>query len=83
MTIPDRIAGQLAPNGGDVSRLALESLAVEGYRRQALNLGEVAELLECSVYDAHGILKGRGVEGFITAEEIEQQRAALEALIGK
>lgn len=83
MNIPDDIARQLAPNGGDVSRLALESLAVEGFRREALSLGEVAELLGCSIYEADGFLKERGVEALLTAAVIEEQRSALEALVGK
>jgi len=83
MNIPDHIAEQLQPNGGDMSRLALEALAMEGYRREALSLGEVAELLGLSVYEADGFLKERGIESLLTSEDLEEQRTALNALLGK
>jgi len=83
MNIPDDIAEQLQPNGGDVSRLALEALALEGYRKEALSLGEVAELLGLSVYEADGFLKEHGVESLLTSEFLAEQKAALDALLGK
>jgi len=42
--IPDEIARQLAP-GADLSRHALEAIALEGYRNQALTLYQISELL--------------------------------------
>jgi len=45
LRIPDDVAERLAPAGGDVSRLALEALALEGYRGHALTLYQVSELL--------------------------------------
>ena len=43
--IPDEIARQLAARGGDLSRHALEAIALEGYRNQALTLYQISELL--------------------------------------
>jgi hypothetical protein len=38
LRIPDYVAERLAPAGGDVSRLAPEARAPEGYREYALTL---------------------------------------------
>jgi len=45
--IPDDVAQRLAA-GGDVSRRALEALALQGYRDQALTLYQVSEMLGLS-----------------------------------
>ena len=82
LTIPDEIAAQL-DNANDLSRLALEALAIEGYRREALSLGEVADLLGVSVYEADGFLKGHGVPAGLTVDELERQRVALDNLLGQ
>lgn len=80
--IPDEVATQLK-NTGDISRLALEALAIEGYRREALSLGEVADLLGLSVYEADGFLKAHGVPAGLTLEELQRQRVALDALLSQ
>jgi hypothetical protein len=46
--IPDDVAECLAVAGGDVSRRALEALALEGYREQALTLYQASEMLGLS-----------------------------------
>lgn len=79
VSIPDEIARQL-DSAGELSRLALEGLAVEGYRQEALSLGEVAELLGLSVYEADGFLKSHGVSNGITLDEFREQTDALDAL---
>jgi len=43
--IPDEIAKRLSAAGGDVSRRALEAVALEGYREQTLTLYQVSEML--------------------------------------
>ena len=45
LDIPDEIAGQLAAAGQDLSRAALEALALEAYRRGALTQLQVGQLL--------------------------------------
>jgi predicted HTH domain antitoxin len=45
LRIPDGVAQRLSAAGGDVSRRALEALALEGYREQALSLYQVSEML--------------------------------------
>lgn len=82
LSIPDEIAEQLN-TAGDLSRLALEGLAIEGYRQEALSVGEVAELLGISVYEADGFLKSHGVPAETTLDELRQQAAALDALLSR
>jgi predicted HTH domain antitoxin len=82
LNIPDDLAKQLNM-AGDLSRLALEGLAIEGYRHEALSLGELAELLGMSVYEADGFLKSHGVPAAITLDELREQTAALDALLSK
>ena len=46
--IPNDVAQRLGAAGGDISRRALEALALEGYRDQTLTLYEVSEMLSLS-----------------------------------
>ena len=45
LDIPDEIASQLTAPGQELSRAALEALALEGYRRDALSQFQVGRLL--------------------------------------
>ncbi len=46
--IPDDVAKRLSASGEDVSRRALEALALEGYREQTLTLYQISEMLGIS-----------------------------------
>jgi len=46
--IPDDIAERLSAAGGDVSRRALEAVALEGYRERTLTLYQISEMLGLS-----------------------------------
>src|SRR5260370_2771336 len=54
--IPDDIAKRLSAAGGDVSRRALEAVALEGYREQALTLYQVSEMLRLSRVETEDFL---------------------------
>jgi len=54
--IPDDVAQRLAASGGDVSRRALEALALEGYREQTLTLYQVSEMLGLSRVETEDFL---------------------------
>ena len=56
LRIPDRVAARLAAAGGDVSRQALEALALEGYRDETLTLYEVSEMLGLSRVETEDFL---------------------------
>lgn len=78
--IPDNIASQL---NGDLSRRALEAWAIQEYQNETLSVGEVAEMLGISVYEADGILKQHGIESSLTRDDLNEQRAALDSLLGQ
>lgn len=54
--IPDDVAQRLVASGGDVSRRALEALALEGYREQTLTLYQVSEMLGLSRVETEDFL---------------------------
>lgn len=54
--IPDDVAQRLSAAGRDMSRRALEALALEGYREQALTLYQVSEMLGLSRVEAEDFL---------------------------
>jgi Uncharacterised protein family (UPF0175) len=79
--IPDDIATRLRQADGDLSRRALEALALEEYKGGHLTKPELRRLLGFETrYELDGFLKEHGVyEGF-TLEEIEQQVEGLKQL---
>ena len=54
--IPDDIAKRLSAAGGDVSRRALEAIALEGYREQTLTLYQISEMLGLSRVESEDFL---------------------------
>lgn len=81
ITLPESVERQLKIEwGSDLPRRALEALAIEGYRTEALSLGQVAEMLEMSVNDADGFLKTHGVDSLITIEDFELGQRSMEKL---
>ena len=58
VNLPEDIARELSTNHGDLSRAALESLAVEGYRAGHLSEEQVRRMLGFdSRLDVHTFLK--------------------------
>lgn len=57
LNIPDELAGQIA-SGKDLSRAALEALALEGYRSEKLSEAEIGLMLGLqSRMEVHAFLK--------------------------
>ncbi|HZF40759.1 MAG TPA: UPF0175 family protein [Blastocatellia bacterium] len=77
IAIPESIERQLQQEWGDLDRKALEALAIEGYRSEALSAGQVAELLGLSVIETEAFLKEHGVDLLLTIEDFERDQAAL------
>ena len=60
--LPEDVASELGAGGRDLSRTALESLALEGYRSGRLSESQVRRLLNFGTrYEVHGFLKEHGV----------------------
>lgn len=56
--LPEDVSHSLTEQWGDVSRHALETLAVEGYRTGALSETQVRRLLEFETrFEVHALLK--------------------------
>ena len=73
--IPDDVAQRLTASGGDLSRRALEGLALEGYRTRALTLFQIAELLGLSRIETEDFL-GRHQVALADMTEADMNREA-------
>ena len=76
LEVPDALAEQLAGEGQNLSRAALEALAVDAYRVQRLTGVELCRLLDIpSRSDLDAFLKRHGVPLEYTIEEFEREGA--------
>jgi len=76
--IPDDIADRLLAAHGDMSRLALESLALEEYKNEHITKAELRRLLGFRTrYKLDGFLKAHNVFEKYTLAEFEQDREDL------
>jgi predicted HTH domain antitoxin len=74
LRIPDEVAKRLSA-GGDVSRRALEALALQGYREQTVTLYQVSEMLGLSRVETEDLL-GRHQVPLANIDEAELDREA-------
>ena len=80
LSIPDNVAERIAATGGNVSRRALEALALEGYREQILTLYQVSEMLGLSRVETEDFLGRHQVPlGSIDESELENEAALFES----
>ncbi len=79
--LPENIEQQLRRQLSDLGQAAKEALAIEAFRAGRLSLGQFAEVLGLSMYEADGFLKQRNVLLDITEEELERERSALQDLL--
>jgi predicted HTH domain antitoxin len=62
LDLPDELTAFLAASGPDVSRAALEAIALEAYRERRLSTGQLRRLLGYRTrVQVHSFLKERGV----------------------
>jgi hypothetical protein len=80
LRIPDDVAERLAASGGDLSRRALEALALEGYRDQTLTLYQVSETLGLSRIETEDFLGLHQVSISVLEEaDLDREAALFEA----
>ncbi len=80
LRIPDDVAERLAVAGGDVSRRALEALALEGYREHALTLYQISEMLALSRVETEDFLGRHHVSlAAIETTDLDREAAVFEA----
>jgi hypothetical protein len=79
--IPDDLAQRLAAAGGDLSRPALEALAIEECKLGRLTHPELRRLLGFNThYELDGFLKAHGIFEPYTLDDLERERRDLERL---
>jgi predicted HTH domain antitoxin len=75
LNIPDELAAQIALGGADLSRAALESLAIEGYRTERLSESEIRRLLGFETrMEVHAFLKEHGAWLHYSVDDLERDR---------
>lgn len=76
--IPDEIAPRLQAAGGDLSRRALEALALEEYKSGHITKPELRQMLGFGTrYKLDGFLKSHGVMDEFTLDDLDQDLADL------
>jgi len=84
LNIPDELARQVASEGKDPARVALEALALEGYRTELLSESAVREMLGFQTrMEVHVFLKQHGVYLHYDVADLEQDRSTAERLRSK
>jgi len=84
LLIPDEFARQVASEGEDPARVALEALALEGYRSDRLSESEVRRMLGFeSRLQVHAFLKQHGVYLQYGPEELKQDMKAADLLVAE
>ena len=79
LNIPDELARQVAREGRDPARVALEALALEGYRAELLSESAVRQMLGFDTrMEVHAFLKEHGVHLHYDLADLEQDRATVQ-----
>ncbi|MGE0392890.1 MAG: UPF0175 family protein [Vicinamibacterales bacterium] len=74
LDLPDVVARQLAGESQDLSRAALEALAIDAYRMDRITGHQLRELLDLpSRYELDGLLKRHGVPLEYTIDDFEHE----------
>lgn len=84
ISIPDEFAKAIAPEGKDAVRIALEALALEGYRSEALSESDVRQMLGFGTrMQVHSFLKEHGVYLQYGIQEFEHDMESARKLVEK
>jgi len=74
LNLPDELVRQLAGDGGDLSRAAVEALAIDAYRMNRITGFQLRQVLEIpSRHDLDGFLKRHGVPLEYTIEDFDRE----------
>ncbi len=77
ISLPEDISESLAGQWGNVSRYALETIAVEGYRTRALTETQVRRLLGVETrFEIHALLKEHRVPLLYTEADLDEDLSA-------
>jgi hypothetical protein len=76
LDVPDDVIEQLTEEGRDLSRTALEALAIDAYRTKRMTAHQLCHVLEIpSRYDLDGFLKQHGVPLEYSIDDFEREGA--------
>jgi hypothetical protein len=82
--IPDELGHQVAPEGKDPARVALEALALEGYRAELLSESALRQMLGFqSRIEVHAFLKEHGVYLHYDVSDLKQDEQTARRLRSK
>lgn len=80
--IPNSVRQSLQSElGQDLAQAAKEALAIAWYQAEKLSIGQVAELLDMSNYDAEGLMKKHHVDAPYSLEDYQRDRDTLDRLL--
>jgi predicted HTH domain antitoxin len=80
--IPDTVRHALERQlGQNLTQAAKEAMATAWYQAEKLSIGQAAELLGISVYEAEGFMKERHIEAPYSLEDYERDRETIERLL--
>ena len=75
--LPDDLSAALSSSGQELSRSALEALALEAYRERKLTTAQLRRILGFETrYELDGFLKAHAVWLDYTRQDLEQDREA-------
>ncbi len=81
LTVPDEMAADLGENANAVSRLALEALAVEGYRSGRLSAFQVRQMLgHASRWETEDFLAAHEVWPGLSEADLAEELRGFEKL---
>jgi hypothetical protein len=84
LNIPDDLAQRVTSEGKDPARLALEALAIEGYRAELMSESAVRQMLGFETrMEVHTFLKQHGVYLHYDVADLEQDQVTAEKLRGR
>jgi predicted HTH domain antitoxin len=80
--IPDAMQQPLQEQLGlNLGQAAKEAMAILLYREEKLSIGQVAELLGLSVYQAEGFMKERRIEAPYSLDDYDQDSQSLDKIL--
>lgn len=81
LNIPDELARQVTSEGKEPARVALEALALEGYRTELLSESAVRQMLGFETrMEVHAFLKQHGVYLHYDVADLEQDQVTAQKL---
>lgn len=84
LNIPDDLAPQVAPEGKDPARVALEALALEGYRTKLLSESALRKMLGFQTrMEVHAFLKQHGVYLHYDVPDVQKDQATAQQVRAK